>query len=306
MTVLVEKPAHYAVGVESYVSPYDELVALECLYAEEGATLQKVTSSTVLAGRLPSDVLWERDGLFGNPERDAAVKAVIEPKIGSFSVAVNGTPAWPEKLRDSERPTPLLYYRGDINLVDVPSVSVVGARRASNDGLSRAERLARELAEAGVAVVTGLARGIDTAATRAAMKAGGGVIGVIGTPIDEVYPPENAALQDLVAKDYLLVSQVPFYRYQKEPFSAHRYHFPERNELMAAISDATVIVEASDRSGTLSQASACLRQKRPLFIMRSVMEDPSLTWPAKYIGKEGVHVLDATAQVLDALCVSHA
>lgn len=305
MSTVMERLDTDAVSAESFVSPYQELIALECLYAEDGSSLRKVTQATVLSGKLPSAALRERDGLFGDPERNAAIKAVVDPKIGGFSVAVNGTPAWPDKLRDSERPTPLLYYRGDINLVDMPSVSVVGARQASPKGLARAARLARELVQNGKAVVTGLARGIDTAATESAIKAHGVAIGVIGTPIDEYYPPENRELQDGVAQNYLLVSQVPFYRYQAEPFRAHKFHFPERNELMAAISDATVIVEASDRSGTLSQANACLKQGRPLFIMRSAAESVDVSWPAKYLGKEGVSVLDNTAQLLEILDRHH-
>lgn len=305
MSAVLGKPDTDVVSAESFVSPYQELIALECLYAEEGSSLRKITQATVLSGKLPSAALRERDGLFGNPERDATVKTVIDQKIGGFSVAINGTPAWPDKLQDSERPTPLLYYRGDINLIDMPSVSIVGARQASGKGLARAARLAMELARNGKAVVTGLARGIDTAATKSAIEAGGVAIGVIGTPIDEYYPPENQKLQDMVSRDYLLVSQVPFYRYQTEPFKAHKYHFPERNELMAAISDATVIVEASDRSGTLSQANACLKQGRPLFIMRSAAESTSISWPAKYLGKEGVSVLDDTAQLLEVLDGHH-
>lgn len=231
------------------------------------------------------------------------VERFIESKIGGFSIAVNNTPSWPLKLKDSQRPTPLLYYRGNISLVESKSVSVVGSRKASSEGRSRARRIAKELSAAEVTVVTGLARGIDTEATKAAIASGGQTIGVIGTPIDETYPKENALLQEKVAKDYLLLSQVPFFRYATEPFTAHRVRFPERNELMAAVSDATVIVEASDTSGTLSQARACLQQGRPLFIMRSLLNDPDITWPKRYLEHDEVHVLDNTDQVLEAIGV---
>ena len=99
------------------------------------------------------------------------------------------------------------------------------------------------------------------------MKTRGLTIGVIGTPINEYYPKENKKLQDEIAKDFLLISQVPFYRYAHEPFKHRSYHFPRRNMIMASISKATVIVEASDISGSLIQAQECLKQNKKLFIM---------------------------------------
>lgn len=293
------------IASDSFVSPYDELIAHECLYAYSGATLKKIASETVLSGDLPTEAFRNRRGLLPDEDLIEAVKRVIDKKLGSFSVVVNSTFAWPKKLADSARPTPLLYYRGDLGLIESKSVSVVGSRKASDAGRSRARRIAKELSSAGVTVVTGLARGIDTDATNAAIEAGGRVIGVIGTPIDEVYPKENAVLQNRVANDHLLLSQVPFYRYAEESFNAHRIHFPERNELMAAVSNATVIVEASDTSGTLSQARACVHQGRPLFIMQSLLDNTEITWPQKYIEKENVYVLSDTTQLLDVIGARH-
>ena len=125
-------------------------------------------------------------------------------------------------------------------------------------------------------------------------------IGVIGTPIDECYPKENRELAEAMIDEEgcLIVSQVPFYRYSVQPFKTKRYYFPERNELMAAISDATIIVEASDTSGTLTQARACEHQGRPLFIMRSCYEDRSLEWPRKWAARSKVFVVDCIDDVL--------
>lgn len=282
------------------VSPYNELLAYEHLYAKEGMTLKKMTELTVGSNLLPTEAEEKVFGFIGLPEfKD--IDKYIDSKVGAFSVAVNRTPSWPDKLIDSQRPSPLLYYRGNIGLLDRKSVSVVGARKASNDGLSRAFKIARDLANNDITVVTGLAAGIDTAATEGAINASGSTIAVIGTPIDECYPKQNAQLQEYVAQNHLLISQVPFYRYKVQPFKTKRYYFPERNELMAAISDATIIVEASDTSGTLTQARACLHQKRPLFIMRSCFLNPSISWPEKYINKDGVYILEDVGQVLDAI-----
>lgn len=286
------------------VSPYEEMLAYEYLYSLDGSTLKKMTEATVLADRLPTEALADAFGMI-EPDGMDAIADFLSMKLDGLAVAVNNTTAWPDKLSDSARPTPLFYYRGDIGLLDSKSVSIVGSRKASDAGMARAAKLARQMAENGVAVVSGLARGIDTAATKSALESGGNAIGVIGTPIDEYYPAENRGLQDRVAKDGLLISQVPFYRYAHQPFNTRRFYFPERNELMAAVSDATVIVEASDTSGTLTQARACMHQSRPLFIMRSCVEDDGVTWPRKWTGRENVHVLDDASQILEALGIGN-
>lgn len=285
---------------EDVISPYDELLAYECLYAEHGSSLKKISKATTLAGLLPHEAFSNEFG-FIEPNEVDEVKSFLEPKLGSFSVAINSTPSWPQKMLDSENPLPLIYFRGDLGLIESKSVSVVGARKASKQGLMRASLIAKQLVDHEITVVTGLAAGVDTAATRASLNNNGRTIGVIGTPIDEYYPKENRLLQEEVARDHLLLSQVPFYKYSNQPFKTKRYYFPERNELMAAISDATIIVEASDTSGTLIQARACLRQGRPLFIMRSCTENTSATWPSRFLEKDNVVVLDNVDQVLDVL-----
>lgn len=285
---------------KSLVSPYREMVSFEVLYSKRGSSLKKMADLTVSSGRLPSQAL----GMLRSDDEKRAEEAVadyLDRFRGEFNIAVNQTPTWPKKLNDSERPTPILYYRGDIGLIESKSVSVVGSRKASRDGLSRAFKIARELIQHNVTIVTGLAKGIDTAATEAAIEFHGRTIGVIGTPITEYYPKENRDIQDYVAREHLLISQVPFYKHSIQPFRTKRYYFPERNELMAAVSDATIIVEASDTSGTLTQARACIHQKRPLFIMRSCLENKSITWPKKYIDKEGVFILDSVEQVLEQI-----
>lgn len=282
------------------VSPYNEILAFEQLYSMKGSSAKKIAEQTVIAGKLPSEVLKDLTGFFDEPIK-TDISAALDKRIGSFSALINLTPSWPKKLIASARPTPVLYYKGDIGLLESKSVSIVGARKASAEGISRAFKLARTLASEKITVVTGLANGIDTAALKGAIKAEGRMIGVIGTPIDEYYPKENRELQDYVASRQLLLSQVPFYKYSVQPFSTKRHYFPERNELMAAVSDATVIVEASDTSGSLSQARACLKQGRPLFITRSCAQNSSITWPSRFIGKEGVYVLDDVEQIVKAI-----
>lgn len=187
-----------------------------------------------------------------------------------------------------------LYVAGDLELLSRPRVAVVGSRDASAAGARRARKIAAQLASAGVVVVSGLAKGIDTAAHEGAIAAGGRTIAVIGTGLDRAYPAAHAELQALVARDHLLVSQFP------AGAQVHRSNFVARNRTMALLSHASVIVECGDTSGTLSQASEMQRLERPLFFMRSVLEVSGLTWPARFEAK-GAIVLDDVAQILHVL-----
>jgi DNA processing protein len=134
----------------------------------------------------------------------------------------------------------------------------------------------------GITVVSGLAEGIDTAAHTAAIEAGGQTIAVIGTPLGVYYPKSNIDLQNQIAKDYLLISQVPVLRYARQAVPQNRLFFPERNVTMSALTEATIIVEASDTSGTLIQARAALHQGRKLFILESCFRRSDITWPARF------------------------
>jgi len=172
-----------------------------------------------------------------------------------------------------------LYLAGDMSLLDRgPRVAIVGSRAASPEGEKRASFLARTLVRRGIIVVSGLAAGIDCTAHQSAIEAGGHTIAVLGTPLDKAYPSENAALQALIIEKHLAVSQFPM------GAPTTKQCFPQRNRTMALLTDATVIVEAADNSGTLHQGWEALRLGRSLFIMDSVTKDTSLAWPDEMIG----------------------
>jgi DNA processing protein len=270
------------------LSPYEEMIAFEALWAKKGMTDKKM-SELFTGNKTPSEVLKQQYGLLESRERKE-VEEFLSKKLGTFGVCVNGSFNYPDKLQEAEHPVELFYYKGDLTLLDEPSLSVVGAREASPDGLKRAAQMARKLVENNFVVVSGLAKGVDTSALKSAIEAGGKVIGVIGTPISEYYPAENRELQDEVAKNHLLVSQVPFYRYHKEPFNNRRFYFPKRNITMSAVSLGSIIIEASDTSGTLTQARAAVMQKRKLFILNSCFEKKDITWPLKYEKKGAIRV----------------
>lgn len=172
-----------------------------------------------------------------------------------------------------------LYAAGTVALCrDFARVSVIGTREVSAVGLKRTRDLVRMLVDRGVAVVSGLARGVDTCAHRTAIDAGGKTIAVIGTPLDQFYPKENADLQRTLMDEYLVISQFP------KGTPAERKNFAIRNRTMALVSHATVIVEAGESSGTLYQGWEALRLGRPLFLLESLAKRPELKWPREMIG----------------------
>lgn len=187
-----------------------------------------------------------------------------------------------------------LFVSGETSLLQAPiRVSIVGAREASNEGRRRATKLAAQLAEREVVVVSGLADGIDASAHQGAIDAGGRTIGVIGTPLDRCYPAKHAVLQELIHREHLLVSQFP------SGSKIYPSNFIARNRTMAMLSHASVVVEANESSGSLSQAAEIQRLGRPLFIMRSLVDNKQLLWPAAFL-KAGAQILDDVVQIMAA------
>ena len=184
------------------------------------------------------------------------------------------------QLNDVERKNApeSLYLAGDPELLRAGRrVSVVGTRRVSDASLERVRSLVKELVRREIIVVSGLAAGVDTAAHSAAIEFGGRTVAVLGTPLDAFYPTANKALQLQIMSDHAAVSQFPF-GYPSVPGN-----FPMRNRTMALLTDATVIVEAGEASGTRHQGWEALRLGRDVFIMKSVAIDPRLTWPSEMI-----------------------
>lgn len=170
-----------------------------------------------------------------------------------------------------------IFFAGDSTLLRaVPSVSVVGSRKATDAGLSFAAELSRWLVAHGAVVVSGLAEGIDTAAHVAALEASGRTVAVLGTPLDQCYPARNRALQHRIMREHLALSQFAV------GVPSRPANFPMRNRTMALLSDATVIAEATENSGSLHQGWEALRLGRPLFIAARMLDDPHLTWPREF------------------------
>lgn len=270
------------------VSPLRELGAYEALWEDPKSSFKTIAERFRQSpGAVPSD--------FVSPGRaleyaNKALKLFKAAGIHQFGVRVHGAGEYPERLRDAAYPIELLYYQGWWDLVSTPSVAVVGTRQPTPEGAARARRIARALVEDGITVVSGLAAGIDTAAHTSAIEAGGRTVAVIGTPLSECYPKENCDLQARIARNFLLISQIPVCRYAAQNYRGNRLFFPERNITMSALTQATIIIEAGETSGTLVQAKAALNQGRKLFILDSCFRNPAITWPARFAEQGAVRV----------------
>ncbi len=189
---------------------------------------------------------------------------------------------------------PSLWTLGDVSLLEHhPRVAIVGTRHPSPEGERRARKLVKALLAEHAIVVSGLAQGIDTIAHTEAIAHGGRTIAVIGTPLDDVFPRSNAALQRRIGEEHLLVSEFA----PSSPVA--RGNFPRRNRTMALIADASVIIEAGEGSGTLSQGWEALRLGRPLFLLKSLV-DAGLDWPRKMLD-HGALVLSGMDDLLRVL-----
>jgi len=178
------------------------------------------------------------------------------------------------------------YVSGSMHTpLPTPRVSIVGSRKASPEGLSDTRRMTKILVEKEVVIVSGLAEGIDTAAHKTAIEAGGRTIAVLGTPLNETYPPKNLKLQQEIMHHHLAISQFPI------GHNTTRKDFVIRNRTMALISDATIIVEALETSGSRHQGWEALRLGRTVFIWKSIL-NKQLKWPGEMIQYGAIELSD--------------
>ncbi|MFI7443398.1 DNA-processing protein DprA [Nonomuraea indica] len=198
---------------------------------------------------------------------------------------------YPSQLRGIHQMPPILFFRGRL-MEERRAIAVVGTRQASENGLRIASTVARELAVNGVTVVSGLAKGIDTAAHRAALGAGGRTVAVIGTGINQFYPAENHRLQEQISREGLVISQF----WPDTPPSQKT--FPMRNAVMSGYAAATVVVEAPWKSGARIQARLALEHGRPVVMPDHLLEHD---WARAYAERPGVHVVSSLSELLSVV-----
>ncbi|MDI6799208.1 MAG: DNA-processing protein DprA [Actinomycetota bacterium] len=236
---------------------------------------------------LAKEALKSRDDL----DLDELLKRLADRKISVMSL---DDPEYPDSLRRIFDPPLLLFYRGDLIKDYRVAVSVVGARGASPYGRSVAQEIAEELSNCGITVISGVARGIDSAAHAGALKGEGKTIGVLGSGHDVIYPPENKNLYSLIAEEGSLISE---YLYNTPPL---KWNFPARNRIISGLAQAVVVVEATEKSGALLTVDYALEQNREVFAVPGNVKSKLSRGPHNLL-KAGACLVESGADIIEAL-----
>ncbi|MFH0822431.1 MAG: DNA-processing protein DprA [Pseudomonadota bacterium] len=202
---------------------------------------------------------------------------------------------YPPNLKEIHDPPALLFVRGRLKPADTNAVAVVGTRNPSNYGLEVTESITRDLVRAGVTLVSGLARGIDTACHRTALKEGGRTLGVLGCGVDVVYPRENGRLIQDMAEASAVISE---FRPGTPPLATHFYR---RNRIVSGLSKAVLVVEAASTSGSLITAGHALDQNRDVCAVPGNVLNTRSRGPHKLI-KQGAGLVESAQDILELLC----
>lgn len=207
-----------------------------------------------------------------------------------------GDESYPANLKEIPDPPMVLYVKGNIPENIALSVAMVGSRKASLYGLSVAQQFAGQLASAGMNIVSGMARGIDTAAHRGALKSKGMTTAVFGCGLAHIYPPENKKLFEEISATGAVVSEFPM---ETSPVS---YHFPRRNRIISGLSLGVVVVEAAEKSGALITADFALEQGREVYAVPGKIDSPT-SQGVHHLIKQGAKLVISTEDILEDLCL---
>jgi len=229
---------------------------------------------------------------FGWPKRiDKELDAIAQQQIQLLTWDDEEYPALLKTIFD---PPPVLYIKGQLECFRDILIAVVGSRKATTYGRTVAEKLSRELALKGIGVVSGLARGIDSAAHTGTLKGGGKTVAVLGCGIDVIYPPENDRLYAEILEQGALLSEFPMHT------KPDRGNFPARNRIISGLSLGTVVIEAGRQSGALITADMALEQGRDVFAVPGNITSPSSRGTNRLI-KQGAHLVQHADDILHAL-----
>jgi DNA processing protein len=230
------------------------------------------------------------------PEAAAERELRLAEKSGAILLCWDD-PLFPPLLKEINDPPVILYVSGSAQLLSAPGIAMVGARAASSYGLQVAQRLATELAGHDLVITSGLALGIDTAAHRGAVSAGGQTIAVMGCGLDIIYPSQNRKLHKQIAASGAIISECPL------GTPPEGFRFPARNRIISGLSLGVVVVEAAHRSGTLITAHQALEQGRDVFAVPGRIDSPKSEGCHRLI-QEGAKLVHSGADILEELALT--
>lgn len=224
---------------------------------------------------------------------DAVLQQQRMLDTGTTLIPIN-SPAFPALLRNIYDPPILLLARGRIELLQSLMIAIVGTRRPTTYGIAATERLASDLATAGLTIVSGLARGIDTSAHKGALAAGGNTIAVFGSGVDHVYPAENRKLAETMVEKGLLISEFPM------GCPGHPQNFPVRNRIVSGLSLGVLVVEGAQYSGSSITARLAMEQDREVFAVPGMITS-RMSWGPNLLIKQGAKLVQEWNDVVTEL-----
>ena len=237
------------VGAATFHRLIKGLGSAEAVLTASVGALERIPGVSGEAARAVADFPW----------REALGRELRVIETRGFSLLRFGDEGYPESLAAIYSPPPVIYVRGTMRPQDRLAIAIVGSRKATSYGIALAERISEELAQRGVTIVSGMARGIDGAAHRGALEAGGRTIAVLGCGLGVTYPPEHAELSDRIAASGAILSEFPVFAPPKPD------HFPRRNRIISGLALGVVVVEAGIESGALITANYALEEGREVF-----------------------------------------
>ena len=248
--------------------------------------------------RLPEPTREALDAWWNGRRNDRFYRRVFQVAAAVERLGIElidwAAPDYPAALQAIHGPPPLLYLRGRREALTTRQVAIVGSRNATREGLDNATRFAAELARLGFAVTSGLALGIDAAAHRGAVEAGGTTIAVLATGVDEIYPRQHSHLAAALCEQGALVSEMPPGTPPRAP------HFPRRNRIITGLSCGVLVVEASLRSGSLISARHALEQGRDVFAVPGSIHNPQARGCNQLL-RQGARLVESVQDIVEEL-----
>ncbi|HAW59905.1 MAG TPA: DNA-protecting protein DprA [Actinobacteria bacterium] len=264
--------------------------ALECFGSPENiwkASIKELRGELGLSVDVAEGVIRQKNELCLDRELDKIRRAGVE-------LLTISDPSYPGPLKEIHSPPPVLFIKGELIKSYEVAVAIVGSRKASSFGRTLASELAQNLSRCGITIVSGVARGIDSAAHRGALKEEGGTVGVLGCGLDIVYPPENKRLYLEIAERGSLISEQPL------GMRALPQHFPARNRIISGLSLGVIVIEAPQKSGALITADFALEQGREVMAVPGNVKS-SLSKGTHTLLKQGACLVESVDDVIEAL-----
>jgi DNA processing protein len=283
-----QREAYIVLNMIEGLGPVSVRRLIECLGSPEAilnADSEELMQARGVGAKLALSIITQRDGINVADEiREAANEGA--------RIVTQLDDEYPQALKAIHDPPLALYIRGCILPADARAIGIVGSRSTSHYGLSAADRLAYQLGQVGFTVVSGLARGTDTAAHSGALKSGGRTLAVLGGAIDCLYPPENEALAGKIAKHGAVISEYPMGR------QADRMTFPYRNRIISGLSMGVLLIESDLKGGSMHTADAAMEQGRTVFALPGRIDTPGARGPHRLI-KNGAKLVESVDDILE-------